>query len=458
MKLLLPSTLNSIFARILALTLGMLLLSIAALAALMQTSLSDKVSNRVILESAQSIAELVWLLETSPPEVEGAILSTYAGLSQVARITPHFPPNMKSDAGRLTLLVSDNSAVTERLRGRKIMFRKLGLIELRQLSKKEPLRPFYAMSAVQIAIQLADKSVLTIWLAPSIFYANGPTAWLFLSGLFSILTIGLGLAIHWVIMRPIRALEHDAEIVGLAETSIAVSETGPLELRRLSKALNLMRARLAQLVREREQIMIAIAHDIRTGLTKIRLRMDANEAVSRDLIEPDLAQMEHLLADMMAYARAENPVTGHELVEVCEFVSSLGKAAPYSVSVDIDRGRDGFVIAGNKVALRRLFENLLENARRYGSGLVMIHIKNTGKGLYIDILDDGPGIPPEEMNRIFDPFVRLEGSRNPALGGTGLGLGIARAIAHTHGGEITLSNRPEGGLCAQTFFPKEIAT
>jgi signal transduction histidine kinase len=107
--------------------------------------------------------------------------------------------------------------------------------------------------------------------------------------------------------------------------------------------------------------------------------------------------------------------------------------------------------------LTRLFDNLLENARRYGSGLVLIHIENGDEGLFVDIIDDGPGIPPEDLNRIFDPFFRGERSRSRSTGGTGLGLGIARAIAHSHGAEITLSNRREGGLRARTSFPSALA-
>jgi len=216
-----------------------------------------------------------------------------------------------------------------------------------------------------------------------------------------------------------------------------------------------MRSRLAGLVREREQIMVAIAHDIRTGLTKLRLRMDASAALSPQIIEPDIAQMEHLLADMMAYARAEHPVTGPELVEIGALVSALAQAAPYPVQMET--AASDFHVAGNPVALTRLFDNLLENARRYGAGEIVVRMTTGGDGFSVDILDDGPGIPSHEMDRIFEPFVRGESSRNRETGGTGLGLAIARAIAHAHGAQITLSNRPEGGLRARTFFPKQVA-
>jgi len=450
------SALNSILARIVGLTLGLLLVAFAALAFVMQTPLSDRVSDRVIAESGRGIAQLVWLLETSPPEAESALLSTYASRSRVARITPGFPAGMEGDDARRPLLTDDGASVGGRLDGRDIWFRKLGLIELRQVLRSEGLRPYFAASVVQIAVRLSDGRVLSVWLAPSIFYTEGPYSLAFLFGGVAVVTLLLSLAIYWVIMRPIRTLERDAEIVGLAETAIPVAEVGPRELRRLSMALNRMRARLAGLVREREQIMVAIAHDIRTGLTKIRLRMDANENITADLIEPDIAQMEHLLVDMMAYARAEHPVSGHEMIAPNDLVTGLANAAPYAVSLQIDRNADRFTIAGNRLALTRLFENLFENARRYGSGLVLIRTGSSSDGLFVDIIDDGPGVPPHLLETIFDPFVRGEGSRNRATGGSGLGLGIARAIAHSHGAEITLFNRPEGGLCARTCFPSAL--
>jgi signal transduction histidine kinase len=452
----LPGMFNSIFARIMALTFILLLVSAAALTAVLQTPLSGRLFDRAIGESAQSVAELVWLLETSPFEVEDAVLSIYAGRSRAARITPAFATGLRVDDARRGLLLQGDSAVTERLRDRDVRFRTLGLFELRALSKREPLRPYYAASALNMAIGLKDGRVLSLWLAPSIFYTDGRYAFAFLTAVIAIVTLVLGLAIHWVVMRPIRALERDAEIVGLAQTAIPVSETGPRELRRLSRALNRMRARLAGLVREREQIMVAIAHDIRTGLTKLRLRMDGHEKLSPRIIEPDIAQMEHLLADMMAYARAETLGNALELIELCELVSGLVRAAPYRVLLDYNE-TDRFFVAGNALALTRLFDNLLENARRYGAGHVEVRIVKDADGLIVDVLDDGPGIPDVELDRIFEPFARGESSRNRDTGGTGLGLAIARAIAQTHGAGITLANRPAGGLCARTRFSNETA-
>lgn len=444
---------NSILARVLGLTFGLLVLVLAALIVVMQTPLSGRVFDRAISESADGITELVWLIETSPTEVEGAIFSTYVSRSRVAWINDGFDAQLAADSARQALLTGTDNAVAERLRDRDIRFDEVGALELARRSGANPDLFYNSSSTLHIAIALEDGRVLNIWLAPSIIYTEPPYGPVFFFALVLVVTALLGFALHWVIMRPIRALEHDAERVGLAETAVPVSETGPLELRRLAKALNRMRLRLDGLIREREQIMVAIAHDIRTGLTKLRLRTDGRDNVPVAEIEPDLVQMERLLSDMMAYARAENPVAEHELIELRSFFVRLAEAAPQSIDIFQDNASDSFTIAGSRLAIARMVENLLENARRYGKGWIGLNIARDAVGLKIAVEDDGPGIPENQLERVFEPFVRGEGSRNKATGGTGLGLGIARAIAHTHGAQIRLSNRAQGGLRAEVVFP-----
>lgn len=444
---------NSILVRVLTLTFGLLVVTLAGLITVMQTPLSGRIFDRAITESADSIAELVWLIETSPPEAEGAILSTYASRSRVAWIADRFDDRLAPDRARQVLLTATDNAVADRLRERDIRFDEVGALEVARRRGAQPELFTNTSSALQIAIALEDGRVLNIWTAPSIFYTETPYAPYFLLAAVLVFTALLGFALHWVIMRPVRALEHDAELVGLAETAVPVSETGPRELRHLARALNRMRLRLDGLIREREQIMVAIAHDIRTGLTKLRLRTDGREQVPVAEIEPDLAQMERLLKDMMAYARAEHPVAEHELIELRAFVTKLAEAAPQNIAITQDNAEDPFTIAGSRLALARMVENLLANARAYGRGWVGVGITREAAGLTIAVEDDGPGIPESQLARVFEPFFRGEASRNKATGGTGLGLGIARAIAHTHGAQIRLSNRAAGGLRAEVVFP-----
>ncbi len=448
---------NSILARVLAMTFGLLVLAIAGLFVIMQTPISGRIFDRAITESAGSIAELVLLIETSPKEAEGAILSTYASRSRIAWIIHVFPKDLAFDRNRQALLTGADTAVAKRLRGRDIRFDVVGAFELAGRSGADQKLFSKPSSALHIGIALKDSRVLIIWLVPSLFFTDPVYGPYLLLALILVLTALLGFSLYWVIMRPVRALERDAERVGLAETAVPVSEEGPRELRRLSQALNRMRLRLGSLIREREQLMIAIAHDIRTGLTKLRLRTDGKDYVSIAEIEPDLIQMERLLSDMMAYARAETPVAQHELIELCAFFAALAEAAPQSIDVTRDNASDPFTIAGSRLALTRMMENLLENARRYGNGWVGLSIVRETSGLTIAVEDDGPGLPENQLDRVFEPFFRGEGSRNKATGGTGLGLGIARAIAHTHGAGIRLFNRTQGGLRAEVVFPAAVS-
>ncbi len=447
---------NSILARVLVLTFGLLVLTLAALIAIMQTPISGRIFDRAITESADGITELVWLIETSPPVAEGAILSAYASRSRIAWLQTGFASELFPHRERQALLTGADTSAAERLRERDIRFDVVGALELARRRGTNPNLFYNSSSTLHIAIGLEDGRVLNVWLAPSIFYTEAPYAPYFLLALVLVVTTVLGFAIHRVIMRPILALEQDAERVGLAETAVPISETGPRELRRLAQALNRMRLRLDGLIREREQIMVAIAHDIRTGLTKLRLRTDSRENVPVAEIEPDLAQMERLLSDMMAYARAESPVAEHELIELRSFAAALAQAAPQTIEVIQDDPSDRFTIAGSRVAIARMLENLFENARSYGNGWVGLCIERDAAGLTIAVEDDGPGLPESQLDRVFEPFFRGEASRNKATGGTGLGLGIARAIAHTHGAQIRLSNRAQGGLRATLAFPREV--
>lgn len=448
---------NSILARVLALTFGLLVLTVAGLFLIMQTPVSGRIFDRALTESADSIAELVWLIETSPPEAEGAILSTYTSRSRIAWIADGFSDTLVRDLSKRVRLTTADTDVVMRLRGRDIRFDVVGAFELADRSGADQKLFRNPFSALHIGIALKDGRVLNIWLVPSLFFTDPAYGPYLLLALILMLTAVLGFSLYWVIMRPIRVLERDAECVGLAETAVPVSEDGPRELRRLSQALNRMRLRLGSLIREREQLMIAIAHDIRTGLTKLRLRTDGKDHVSIAEIEPDLVQMERLLSDMMAYARAETPVAQHELIELRAFFVALAEAAPQRVDLTLNNTSAPFTIAGSRLALTRMTENLLENARRYGNGWVGVSIVREASGLTIAVEDNGPGLPENQIERVFEPFFRGEGSRSKATGGTGLGLGIARAIAHTHGAGIRLCNRTQGGLRAEVNFPAAVS-
>lgn len=436
---------------------GTTILLLLAIFLALQTSVSDRIFETAIEENASSIAELVWIVENSPAPTEAFILSAYESGSREARIDPSFTDYMTEDGELYRLLINSQSDVAQGLEGRDVRFHVLRALDLDSGQWGSDDFPLNAASVQQIGIQLADGRVLNIWLAPNISLSQQPNRLVLALSMIVFLAVALSLALYLVIKRPIRRLELDAERVGLAETALPVPETGPRELRRLSQALNRMRLRLASLIREREQIIVAIAHDIRTGLTRLTLRMDASPAVDLEEYRADLKQMEHLISDMLAYAKAEGPMIEHELVDLADLAYELAEHSPHDLTVVKDGKIGSFQIAGNRIALNRIFENLLENSRRYGGGKSWIRIKQDQDGLELAVEDDGEGIPDSELETVFEPFHRRETSRNRSTGGSGLGLGIARALAHSHGARITLHNLDEGGLSARVFFPAALS-
>ncbi len=448
---------NSIVVRVVALVLAAGCISMLALAMLMQTPVAGRVFNRAIQDNSNSMAELVWLIESAPVEIETFVLAAYNTSSRIAEVKDGFGPHLRANAYKKGLAGSGTSDVVARIRLRDIRFRTLGILDWGRPLIEGELPPLNATTVQQVAVRLQDGRVLHFWLAPRVSFEERPNLIASIVVLFVVSALLIGFASWIVIMRPIRQLERDAQQVGLAETSLAVSEGGPRELRRLSMALNRMRARLAGLIHEREQIIVAIAHDISTGLTRLRLRMDEKPTFSPEELEDDLVQMEHLVSEMLAYSRAESPLIEPELVELGAFVERVASAAPGFIAFR-NETKQAFTMVGNTVALRRLFDNLIENARRYGRGFIGIRLVCKADGLEIAVEDDGDGIPADALERVFEPFYRGEASRSRLTGGTGLGLGIARAIARTHGATITLANRNEGGLVARVFFPADLAT
>lgn len=268
----------------------------------------------------------------------------------------------------------------------------------------------------------------------------------------AIVVIGV-LLLRWA-TRPLRDLAIAAERFSLDQAPQPLPETGPAEVRHAARAFNTMGERVQRLVAERMQALAAVSHDLRTPITRLRLRSELLEdAATRDLIDADLSEMEGMIDSTLEFLRggtSREPVRPIDIVSVVETI----------VDQQIDHGKRivlGGVghgrVLGRLLALKRAFWNIIGNATKYADQ-AWVTVEETPVSLSITVEDDGPGIPDAEMERMFQPFVRLEGSRGRETGGSGLGLTIARAVIHAHGGEIVLSNRPEGGLRVSITLPK----
>jgi len=260
--------------------------------------------------------------------------------------------------------------------------------------------------------------------------------------------------------RPVRDLADAAERLGRDVNAPPLPEQGPSEVATAARAFNTMAGRIRRFVGDRTQMLAAIGHDLRTPITRLRLRaefMEDDEQRRRMLA--DLDEMEAMITATLAFARDESaaePAVPLDLAALCRTVlDEAADARPEAAERLSYAGPDRLVAEGRPVALKRAVANLVSNALSYG-GAARLRLSppdGQGHGVRLSVEDDGPGIPPAELEAVFQPFRRLEGSRNRETGGVGLGLPIARNILRAHGGDVVLRNRTDGGLLAEATLP-----
>ncbi|MGL4287677.1 MAG: ATP-binding protein [Phreatobacter sp.] len=236
-----------------------------------------------------------------------------------------------------------------------------------------------------------------------------------------------------------------------------VPETGPREVRDLAHAFNEMQRRIAKLIDDRTQTLAAVSHDLKTPITRLRFRIEELPAKSRALIGADLTEMERMLDGTLAFLkgdRADEAVRSIDLASLIETI--VDDLADQGAKVSYD-GPRSVVVKGRRLALKRALSNLVDNAVKYG-GTARVGMIVSEPSAIVTIDDDGPGIPADVVEDMFQPFVRLEASRNVETGGVGLGLTVARTILRGHGGDVTMANRDGGGLRVTVTLPRSAAT
>ena len=258
-------------------------------------------------------------------------------------------------------------------------------------------------------------------------------------------------------IRPVAELAAAADTLGRNFNAPPLPEGGPTETATAARAFNTMASRIRRFVDDRTQMLAAIGHDLRTPITRLRLRAEFMEDdEQRRKMLNDLGEMEALIDATLAFARddaATEPSVAFDLAALCQTVlDEAVDAAPDRADVIVYDGPDRLRAQGRPAALKRALANLVSNALAYG-GNARLRLEHEPHGACIRVEDSGPGIPQAELEQAFQPFRRLEGSRNRETGGTGLGLTIARNILRGHGGDVVLSNREEGGLRALVTLP-----
>jgi signal transduction histidine kinase len=276
--------------------------------------------------------------------------------------------------------------------------------------------------------------------------------------LFNLILLALlvAIAVYVVtrgITRPLSDLARAAEAVGRDLRQPPLVERGSREVRDAARAFNTMQERMQRYVDSRTRVLAAMSHDLKTPLTRLRLRMTTIEDPDMQFrVDRDLDEMENMVHGALTLLRGLNDDEPAEAVDINELIGTLqGEFAEMGTPFEV-HGRVRILYAGKPMALKRCLTNLISNATKFGGG-VSVHVQD-GTAVTIAVRDQGPGIPAEHLARVFEPFYRVESSRNRDTGGTGLGLCIARDIAQAHGGALTLSNLPQRGLQATLTLPR----
>jgi signal transduction histidine kinase len=305
-----------------------------------------------------------------------------------------------------------------------------------------------------ISLQLADATWLNFAAVDQVTVPAWSHQSVALIAIMLIAVIALSILGIRRLTAPLGTLAQAAERLGRDVNAPRLTERGASDVRKALRAFNNMQERIQRFIEDRTRMIAAISHDLRTPITRLRLRAEFVEDPEQQArMLADLDDMETMIQSTLSFAREEaNPEPRRELDLVVLLRSICEDAPDVALAVDLS-GAEAMPFGGQPVALRRGFCNLIDNAVKYGQR-ARIGLSIGVDSIAVTIDDDGPGLPEEELERVFRPFYRVEQSRSRDTGGVGLGLSVARTVFRAHGGDVVLSNRPEGGLRATVALPR----
>jgi signal transduction histidine kinase len=463
LKRFLPDTL--VGRTVLVLILGLALSQVAALAlySANRSEIARRIGGRQV---AARVADVVRLIESTPNPQRGAVLHAIdepglrIGWGQMPIMTkaeladPSSQPAQSDDASERTMILGE---LARRLSGHEIH---AVTTEPNSQGPSDELPQkgsgmvysmlFHApIPLLRIAVHLHDGS----WL--NIVTPQRPPETMWRPHFYGPLAIGLLVVIILSVLavrravRPLRMLAAAAERLGRDVSTLPVPEGGTREMRTAAKAFNEMQTRLKRFVDDRTQMIAAISHDLRTPITRLRLRAEfVDDDEQRLKMLNDLEEMEAMITSTLAFARDDAEKERRGPVDLAALLAEL--AGDLEATYD---GPESLYVHAGATSLKRAFTNLIDNARKY-AGQSRVILSETEAGVQLVVEDDGPGIPEPEMERVFAPFYRIEASRNRETGGAGLGLPVARSAIRAHGGDVTLSGGAHGGLRVTVTLPR----
>lgn len=261
------------------------------------------------------------------------------------------------------------------------------------------------------------------------------------------------------VVRPIQRLAAAADALSRGDWTGSLPLVGPRESKDLTGSFNLMQQRLARHLEGKTRMLASMSHDFNTPLTELRLQIELMEAgEARDDMLESLTELQSMVSETLNFIRDETPQEKTCRCDLSKLLSDLTHRYGQKGESVTWQGEDGITITCRPLAIKRVLSNLIENALSY-AGEASVRLTAESNMVRIDVLDSGPGIPEKQLEHVFEPFVRLNDNRTARRhfgGGLGLGLSIARACVHAHGGELSLKNRSPAGLCATILLPGAI--
>lgn len=408
----------------------------------------------LLLPLPKQAAAIVELLEATDPQQRGAILAAVNSDTLTVTLSAT-PPTVSPNGRRLTGVEWLVGHRVETFGDREV----IALLDRPSAEDRRELRlgPFvrYADNGLRMAVSLKSGGY-------AVFETRGefarrlfgfpPGFWMGALGSLIGITAILAVARE---ARPLAELARSvARFRGDEADPIAMQPRGAPEISKLIAAINEMQARIAALVRSRMMFFGAVSHDLKTYITRLRLRVETiPDDNQRERAVRDLDEMTALIDDALAVARSTAVSSRREPVDLAKLIRADVEERPANlVTLKVARDAVSVHLSGDAIALRRLFANLIDNALRFGKTCQVSMRCERGTAVIL-VDDDGPGIPAEERLAVLEPFYRLETSRSRATGGSGLGLAIAKEIVAAHGGTIAIGASPQGGARVRIELP-----
>jgi len=399
------------------------------------------------------IAALVQALETVPPDARDLVRRA----ATTARFRPVIRPDLPSDHVHGRLMDGAEQRLRALIGAPSDRLVALSFVTGRDGQPVTRLRELVT-ARLRAVIGLAGGEYLEIDAAgePALRILGIPVG--LLAGILGFLVALIALLAVRREVRPLSQLTLAVERFGTAAQTQPVAERGAPDVRALIRAVNTMQARIAELIRSRTLVLGAISHDLRTYVTRLRLRLELlPESAQREKAAADLNDMQSLMDDALAFVRASfiaAPEGAIDLVGLVRAEYEARKSAGQPVTLRCSES--SLIVRGSPAGMARVIANLVNNAISYGGG-AEISLHAAAGMIELLVEDRGPGIPAGERALVFDPFYRLEMSRNRDSGGAGLGLTIVRQILDSSGGTIGIEDRSGGGTCMRVRLPRAIA-